>query len=110
MDENPGFDPEKTEYGVNPGAGDEDPDKSRLPRIKAIEEHLKERYELIHGDFDFGEIPRHDNGVWITSNDRAYYNLKHQLLGALIEHDDLTAAVGELDFLAIHGGVFDMTA
>ena len=108
MDENPGFDPEKTEYGVNPGAGDEDPDKSRLPRIKAIEEHLKERYELIHGDLDSGEVLRHDNGVWITSNNRGYYNLKHQLPSAIIEHDDLAAAVGELDFLAIHGGADEL--
>ena len=108
MDENPSFDPEKTEYVVDLGVGEEDPDKSRLPRIKAIEEHLKERYELIHGDLDSGEVLRHDNGVWITSNNRGYYNLKHQLPSAIIEHDDLAAAVGELDFLAIHGGADEL--
>ena len=94
VDENPGFDPKKTEYVVDPGARDEDPDKSRLPRIKPIEEHLKERYKLIHGDLGSDEIPRHDNGVWITSNDRRYHDLKRQLLCALIGHDDLAAAVG----------------
>ncbi len=92
----------------SPGAGDEDPDRSRLPRIKPIEEYLKEQYELIHGDLDSGEIPRYDNGVWITSNDRTYHDLKQQLLGALIRHDELAAAVGEVDFLAIHGGADEL--
>ena len=108
MDESPGFDLNKTEYVVDPGAGDEDPDKSRLPRVKPIKQHLKEQYELIHGDFDSSEIPRRDNGLWITSNDRTYDGLKHQLLGALIEHNDIVAAAGELDFLGIHSGAHEL--
>ena len=103
-----GFDPEKTEYTFAPGEGGEETDESQLPRVESVEEFLKEEYELVRGDLDPADSRRNGNGVWITDDDQVYRNLKEQLFQNIIKHDDLVAAVGELELRSGHGHVDEL--
>jgi len=106
--DDPDFDPEKTEFIFDPEGGGEDGDESQTPRVEPIEDHLKEQYELVHGDLDPEASPRDGKGTYIKSEDLAYRNLKQQLFQNIIKHDDLPSAVGELDFRSGHGGVDEL--
>jgi hypothetical protein len=106
--EDPDFDPEKTEYVFDPGNRGEDTDESRLPRVETIEDHLKEQYELVHGDLDVEDSRRNGKGTFIKTGDPAYKNLKQQLFQSIIKYDDLVTAVGELELRSGHGQVDEL--
>jgi len=106
--DDPDFDPDKTEYVLDSEGGGEDTDDSTFPRVESIENHLKEQYELVHGDLDLGDSRRNGKGTFIKTGDLAYKNLKQQVFQNIIKYDDLVTAVGELELRSGHGHVDEL--
>ena len=107
--EDPDFDPDKTEYVLDSEGGGEDTDDSRFSRVETIEDHLKEQYELVHGDLDIEESRRNGKGTFIKTGYPAYKNLKQQLFqNIIIKYDDLVTAVGELELRPGHSRVNEL--